>query len=89
MIRAGLKLKACGLQVQRSRLYNPRQPRSKVGENPGNEVESMEAFLSGDETPLREGVATGTNADSPIPDYPLSIHKLNILTKVPLNIPDP
>ena len=49
----------------------------------------MEAFLSRYETPLREGVATGTNADSPIPDYPLSIYKLNILTKVPLNIPDP
>ena len=49
----------------------------------------MKAFLSRDETPLREDVATGTNADGPIPDYPLSIHKLNILTKVPLNIPDP
>ena len=49
----------------------------------------MEAFLSRDENPLREGVATGTNADGPIPDYPLSIYKLNILTMVPLKIPDP
>ena len=89
MIRAGLKLKACGLQVSAPVCTIHGNLVPGVGENPGNEVESMEAFLSRDETPLREGVATGTNADSPIPDYPLSIHKLNILTKVPLNIPDP